>query len=40
VVTHPGGHYVPITKEWAMALAAFIKKAIEAKGEKEGEVKL
>ncbi|KAL2121703.1 hypothetical protein VTJ04DRAFT_2158 [Mycothermus thermophilus] len=40
VVTHPGGHYVPITKEWAMALAAFIKKAVEAKGEKEGEVKL
>lgn len=25
VVTHPGGHYVPISKEWAMPLAGFIK---------------
>ncbi|KAJ0167991.1 Dihydrofolate reductase [Colletotrichum tanaceti] len=26
VVVHPGGHYVPITKEWAMPLIGFIKK--------------
>lgn len=25
VVTHPGGHYVPISKEWSMPLAGFIK---------------
>lgn len=25
VVTHPGGHYVPISKEWVMPLAGFIK---------------
>ncbi|KAI5467833.1 serine hydrolase FSH [Mariannaea sp. PMI_226] len=26
VVTHPGGHYVPVSKEWAMPLAGFIKQ--------------
>ncbi|ROT41025.1 dihydrofolate reductase [Sodiomyces alkalinus F11] len=26
VVVHPGGHYVPISKEWAMALAGFVKQ--------------
>ncbi|KAK0381216.1 serine hydrolase [Colletotrichum melonis] len=26
VVVHPGGHYVPITKEWAMPLIGFLKK--------------
>ncbi|KAI9904189.1 hypothetical protein N3K66_000718 [Trichothecium roseum] len=26
VVVHPGGHYVPISKEWIMALAVFIKQ--------------
>ncbi|KAL2754041.1 hypothetical protein ACRALDRAFT_2108827 [Sodiomyces alcalophilus JCM 7366] len=26
VVVHPGGHYVPISKEWAMALAGFLKQ--------------
>ncbi|KAJ5015527.1 Dihydrofolate reductase [Colletotrichum sp. SAR 10_99] len=26
VVVHPGGHYVPISKEWAMPLIGFIKK--------------
>lgn len=26
VVVHPGGHYVPISKEWAMPLVGFIKK--------------
>ncbi|KAL1841734.1 hypothetical protein VTJ49DRAFT_6648 [Mycothermus thermophilus] len=42
VLTHPGGHYVPITKEWVMPLAAFVKKCVEGKaeGEREGEVKL
>ncbi|EEY16157.1 conserved hypothetical protein [Verticillium alfalfae VaMs.102] len=25
VVVHPGGHYVPISKEWAMALAGYVK---------------
>jgi fermentation-respiration switch protein FrsA (DUF1100 family) len=26
VVTHPGGHYVPVTKEWSMPFAGFIKQ--------------
>lgn len=26
VVVHPGGHYVPISKEWIMALAVFVKQ--------------
>lgn len=26
VVVHPGGHHVPISKEWAMPLAGFIKQ--------------
>lgn len=25
VVVHPGGHYVPVSKEWVMPLAGFIK---------------
>lgn len=29
VLTHPGGHYVPVSKEWAMPLAGFIKKCVE-----------
>ena len=29
VLTHPGGHYVPVTKEWAMPLAGFIKNCVE-----------
>ncbi|KAK4133573.1 hypothetical protein BT67DRAFT_404926, partial [Trichocladium antarcticum] len=29
VVTHPGGHHVPVSKEWAMPLAVFIRKAME-----------
>jgi fermentation-respiration switch protein FrsA (DUF1100 family) len=29
VVVHPGGHYVPVAKEWAMPLAGFIKKIAE-----------
>lgn len=34
VLTHPGGHYVPVSKEWAMPLAGFIKKCLE--GEEDG----
>ncbi|KOS20977.1 Ovarian cancer-associated protein-like protein [Escovopsis weberi] len=31
VMVHPGGHYVPIARDWAMPLAAFIKKhAVES----------
>ena len=26
VVIHPGGHYVPVAKEWVMPLAGFVKK--------------
>ncbi len=26
VVTHPGGHYVPVSKEWVMPLAGFIRQ--------------
>ncbi|AEO64864.1 uncharacterized protein THITE_37820 [Thermothielavioides terrestris NRRL 8126] len=33
VLTHPGGHYVPISKEWAMPLAGFIKKCVESAGD-------
>jgi len=29
VVVHPGGHYVPVSKEWVMPLAGFIKKCLE-----------
>jgi predicted esterase len=30
VVTHPGGHYVPISKEWVMPVAGFIKHHTDA----------
>ena len=29
VITHPGGHHVPVSKEWAMPLAGFIKQYSE-----------
>jgi pimeloyl-ACP methyl ester carboxylesterase len=29
VITHPGGHYVPMSKEWVMPLAGFIKQCAE-----------
>lgn len=29
VLTHPGGHHVPVSKEWAMPLAGFIKQHAE-----------
>ena len=28
-VVHPGGHYVPVSREWAMPLVAFVKKHSE-----------
>ncbi|EGS22598.1 uncharacterized protein CTHT_0010690 [Thermochaetoides thermophila DSM 1495] len=32
VLTHPGGHYVPISKEWAVPLAGFIRKCVDGEG--------
>ncbi|GAB1312511.1 Family of serine hydrolases 3 [Madurella fahalii] len=29
VMVHPGGHYVPVSKEWVMPLAGFIRKCLE-----------
>jgi hypothetical protein len=29
VLRHPGGHYVPVNKEWVMPVAGFIKKCVE-----------
>lgn len=29
VVVHPGGHYVPVSKEWVMPLVGFIRKCVE-----------
>ena len=31
VVVHPGGHHVPVSKEWVMPLAGFIKQHAEEK---------
>ena len=31
VVVHPGGHHVPVSKEWAMPLAGFIKQHCQDK---------
>jgi hypothetical protein len=31
VVVHPGGHYVPVSKEWVMPLVGFVRKCVEAK---------
>jgi predicted esterase len=28
VVVHPGGHHVPVSKEWVMPLVGFIKKVV------------
>ncbi|PHH65786.1 hypothetical protein CDD81_1513 [Ophiocordyceps australis] len=28
VVVHPGGHFVPVSREWVMALAGFIKQHV------------
>lgn len=40
VVVHPGGHHVPVAREWVLPLAGFVKKCVEereAEGEKERE---
>jgi hypothetical protein len=40
VVLHPGGHFVPIGKEWVGALVGFIRQAVEggvAKQEKDDD---
>ncbi|KAF4124422.1 Serine hydrolase (FSH1) [Geosmithia morbida] len=39
VVVHPGGHHVPVAKEWAMPLLGFVKQHSEEKvgGEQEAE---
>lgn len=29
VVVHPGGHHVPISKEWVMPVVGFVKKCME-----------
>ncbi|KAK4102305.1 hypothetical protein N658DRAFT_469925 [Parathielavia hyrcaniae] len=29
VLTHPGGHYVPVSKEWVIPLAGFVKKCLD-----------
>ncbi|KAG5926777.1 hypothetical protein E4U42_002971, partial [Claviceps africana] len=31
-VVHPGGHHVPVAKEWVMPLAAFIKQHVQDSG--------
>ncbi|KAM7197941.1 serine hydrolase domain containing protein [Naviculisporaceae sp. PSN 640] len=35
VVVHPGGHYVPISKEWVMPLVGFVRNCLEKKETKE-----
>ncbi len=40
VLTHPGGHYVPISKEWVMPLVAFVKKNSEATGDSGAKTKM
>ncbi|KXJ93719.1 serine hydrolase-domain-containing protein [Microdochium bolleyi] len=35
VFVHPGGHYVPVAKQWAMALVGYIKEAYSQAAEKE-----
>ncbi|EGZ78640.1 alpha/beta-hydrolase [Neurospora tetrasperma FGSC 2509] len=42
VVVHPGGHYVPVSKEWVAPLVGFIRGCLEKhqKTEEEGEKKV
>ena len=35
VVVHPGGHHVPVSKEWVMPLVGFIRQAV---GEEKGRL--
>ncbi|KAI1842624.1 hypothetical protein JX265_012617 [Neoarthrinium moseri] len=39
VVVHPGGHYVPVSKEWTAALVMWLREVLGGKtnGEAEGE---
>lgn len=42
VLTHPGGHYVPVARDWVMPLAGWLRQRFveeEKEKEKEGEVK-
>jgi hypothetical protein len=31
VIVHPGGHYVPVAKEWVMPAIGFIRECVESK---------
>ncbi|KAK4211767.1 serine hydrolase-domain-containing protein [Rhypophila decipiens] len=35
VVVHPGGHYVPVSKEWVMQLVGFVKSCMEKEMKKD-----
>ncbi|KAI1112108.1 serine hydrolase FSH [Nemania sp. NC0429] len=38
VLTHPGGHYVPVARDWVMPLAGWLKqRCVEAAEEEKGE---
>ena len=39
-VIHPGGHFVPISKEWTMPIVAFIKKYAENTKQEDDQVKI
>lgn len=34
VVVHPGGHHVPVSKEWVMPLVGFIRKVVDDDAQK------
>ncbi|KAI2604842.1 serine hydrolase FSH [Hypoxylon fragiforme] len=36
VVVHPGGHYVPVAKEWAMALVGWLRERCQKEKEEGG----
>jgi fermentation-respiration switch protein FrsA (DUF1100 family) len=38
VVVHPGGHYVPVNKEWVVPLVGFIMKYCKEDGKMEGSL--
>jgi hypothetical protein len=35
VVVHPGGHFVPVGKEWVGALVGFIRDVVGQEGKEE-----
>jgi hypothetical protein len=39
VAVHPGGHYVPVSREWMMPIIGFIRKFAEEAEPKESEPK-